>query len=216
MNKKIVLLDIICYAVVPYIIWTYGRDPMGDYWAIILSTVPGLIYTVYRFIAERQFNILGLFIIGSLILDTTVNLLSPSAERMLWNQVYLGYGYAILYVASILIKKPLALYFMVDYAYLMGYPRKNSIALYTRKELFSGFNWLTLLFVVRGIFQSSLKAWLLHSYGADAYGQMLIYLKISGWIFGGIVTIGLIVMVSKINKVAAELYGTNKQTESSS
>ena len=208
MNKKFVLLDIICYAAIPYLIWTYGRDPLGDYWAIILSTVPGFIYTVYRFIKEKQFNILGIFIISSLLLDTIVNLMSSSAHIMLWNQVYLGYGFGGLYLLSILFKKPLALYFAVDHAYLMGYARKDSIALYNRKELFFGFQLVTLLFVIRSIFQSSFKAWLLTKYGVDAYGQMLIYLKISGWIFGGIITVGFLLVVNRINKVVKELYGT--------
>ncbi len=201
------ILDILCYAVIPYVIWTNGRELLGDYWAIILSTVPGFIYTIYRFVNERQFNILGLFIISSLLLETTVNLLSSTAESMLWNQVYLGFGFGVLYILSMAIKRPLALYFAVDYAYLMGYARKDSIALYNRKELFSSFQWLTLLFVIRILFQNTFKAWLLSTYGADAYGQMLIYLKISSWIFAGLIMIGFMIISVKINKLVEQLYG---------
>lgn len=207
MNKRLVILDIVCYVAIPFVIWNHGREPLGDYWAIILSTVPGFIYTIYRFWIEKQFNILGLFIIGSLLIDTIVNLLSSTAETMLWNQVYLGYGYAGILLVSMFLRRPIALYFMVDWAYIQGHAREDSVRLYYRKELLTGFQWLTILFIVRSILQTSFKAWLLQAYGADGYGKMLIYLNISGWVSSGIVTIGFILMIIKINKVVEKLYG---------
>lgn len=142
MNQRLVLLDLICYVAIPYIIWTHGRELLGDYWAILLSTVPGFIYTIYRFTAEKQFNTLGLFILSSLLIDTTVNLLSSSAESMLWNQVFLGFGYALFFLLSMLFRKPLALYFAVDLAYLQGYERNSSKALFRTKGILGAFNCL--------------------------------------------------------------------------
>jgi hypothetical protein len=200
MNKKLILLDIICYAVVPYLIWNHGREILGDYWAIILSTVPGFIYTVYRFLKEKQFNIAGLFILGSLAISTTVNLLSSSAESMLWNQVYLGLAYGVIYLLSIFIKQPLALHFMVDWAYLQGFARQDSRTLYFKPQLLKWFQLLTLLFVARSIFMNGLKAFLLQTYGAGGYGKMLIYMNISGWIFSAVVTLGFVFIGVKINQ----------------
>ncbi|RIU91409.1 VC0807 family protein [Oceanobacillus picturae] len=200
MNKRLILLDIICYAVVPYLIWNHGREILGDYWAIILSTVPGFIYTVYRFLKEKQFNIAGLFILGSLAISTTVNLLSSSAESMLWNQVYLGLAYGVVYLLSIFIKQPLALHFMVDWAYLQGFPRQDSRTLYFKPQLMKWFQLLTLLFVARSILMNGLKAFLLQTYGAAGYGKMLIYMNISGWIFSAVVTLGFVFIGVKINQ----------------
>ena len=198
MNKKLMLLDIICYAVIPYFAWKFGREPFGDYIAILLSTIPGFIYTVYRFVKEKQFNIAGLFIISSLLLGTVVNLLSSSAESMLWNQVYLGYGFAVFHLITVIFKQPMALYFTVDMAYLQGYPRKNSKALFNKKGLFMWFQLMSLLFVVRGIFQNSLKAWLIGTYGAGGYDQMIIYMNVSGWIFSGLIMLGYFFISNKI------------------
>ncbi|GGB50775.1 hypothetical protein F3157_17130 [Virgibacillus dakarensis] len=200
MKKNIMVLDIVCYAAIPYLLWAHGRDIFGDYLALLLSTVPGFIYTVYRFIKERQFNIAGLSIIGSLVISTTVNLLSATAESMLWNQVYLGFGYAAFFLLSMAIRKPLALYFAVDWAYLQGYRRKDSLALYNTKGIFVWYQLLTLVFVFRCVFQNSLKAWLIQAYGVDAYGQLLIYMNISGFIFSGIIFAGFIFVGVKINK----------------
>lgn len=198
MNRKLVFFDLIFYAAIPYILWIYGKEPLGDYWAILLSTVPGLIYTIYRFVVEKQFNILGLFIISSLFITTAVNLISGSAESMLWNQVYLGFGYAALFLLSIFFRKPLALYFAVDWAYLQGYARKSSKTLFKTKEIFLSFQLLTLLFVIRSTFQNTLKMWLLIKYGAASYGQMIIYTNISGWIFSGLIMLGFVLISVKI------------------
>lgn len=200
MNKRLIVLDVICYGVIPFLIWNYGRDPLGDYLAILLSTVPGLIYTVYRFVKEKQFNIAGLFIIISMLIGTTVNLLSTSADTMLWNQVYLGFGLGMIYLLSTFIKKPLALYFAVDMAYLQGHPREDSKILFNTKGLFIWFQLVNLLFVLRAVFMNSLKASLVHSYGAEGYDKVIIYMNISGWVFNGIIFIGFLFVTHKINQ----------------
>lgn len=118
---------------------------------------------------------------------------------MLWNQVFLGFGYALFFLLSMLFRKPLALYFAMDLAYLQGYERNSSKALFRTKGIFRGFQLLTLLFVVRSTFQNALKMWLLIQYGAESYGQMIIYLNISGWIFSGLIMLGSILISVKIN-----------------
>ncbi|EIM08424.1 Integral membrane protein [Planococcus antarcticus DSM 14505] len=197
--KKFIYLDLICYLALPYFIWNYGREPFGDYYAMLLSTIPGFLYTIYRFIREHQFNIAGLFILLSLFLGTVVNLLSYDAESMLWNQIYLGYAYGIIFMISIMIKKPLALRFAVDFVYLQGVARKDSQKLFSEKNIFNWFQLLTGLFFFNSIFQNSLKSWLLHLYGLDGYGEMLIYMNISGLIFNGLIIAGFIFIGSKVS-----------------
>lgn len=197
--KKFIVLDLTFYVALPYIIWNYGRDPVGDYYAMLLSTVPGFFYTIYRFARERQFNIAGLSIVLSLFLSTMVNLLSKNAESMLWNQVYLGYSYGVFFLVSVLIRKPLALRFAADFASLQGFPKDESLKLFSQENLFKWFQFLTLLFFLSSTFQNSLKAWLIHLHGADGYGEMLIYMKVSGWIFYGLILGGFFFVGSKVN-----------------
>ncbi len=66
---------------------------------------------------------------------------------------------------------------MVDLAYLQGYKREDSKALYFRKEIISGFQWLTALFLFKTIFVIILKSWLLAKHGVDGYYSMIIALK---------------------------------------
>ena len=197
--KKFILLDLICYVALPYFIWNYGREFLDDYYAMLVSTLPGFFYTIYRFVQERQFNIAGLSILLSLFLGTVVNLLSKDAESMLWNQVYLGYTYGAIFLLSIVIRKPLALRFAVDFVYLQGYSREVSRAWFSEKNIFNWFQLLTGLFVLNSIFQNSLKAWLIYSQGVDGYGELLIYMNISGWIFYALILAGFFFISSKVN-----------------
>lgn len=134
--KKFILLDIICYIVLPYFIWNYGRELLGDYYAMLLSTIPGFLYTIYRFAKERQFNIAGLSILLALFLGTLVNLLSGDAESMLWNQVYLGLAYGMIFLISILIKKPLAMHFAIGFVYLQGFQTRQSQHVYKKRDFY--------------------------------------------------------------------------------
>jgi|SRR5690606_14615139 len=208
MKKKLILLDMICYIALPLLIWNNGRELLGDYPAMLISTIPGLIYTVYRFVMERQFNIAGLFIIGSLFISTTVNILSGSAEQMLWNGIYLGLFYVFIHLIALIFKRPLALYFAVDFVYLQGWPRNQSTPVFYTKGIFMWFQIIQILFIVRGLFVAGLKMWLLQKYGVDGYNQMLIYRQICEWVFGLAIT-GLFIYTNvPINK-----YFEQKQKE---
>jgi len=213
MKKYAVILDLIFYVVLPFVIWTYGRESLGDYWAMLLSTVPGFIYTITNFVRDRQFNITGIFILGSLFVGTVVDIFSGTAERMLWNQVYLGGAFSGVFLLSMLIKKPLPLYFALDIAYLQGYPREKNRVLFYNKELFQWFQLLTLVFVMRGITLALLKSWLLNKHGVDGYSSMLIYLRITSWVFSGIMMVGYIFIGNKITKVASKMTIPEKEWE---
>lgn len=187
-GKKLILLDMIFYAGLPYLLWKFGREPFGDYVAMLITTIPGFAYTIYRYIKEKQFNIAGLFIIGSLALGTTVNLLSGSAHQMLWNGVFLGLFYVIIHLIAFVIKLPLALYFAVDFAYLQGFPRKGSTRLFYQSGIFKWFQIIQALFIIRGLSMAGLKVFLLQKYGVDGYDQMIIYRQALSWTFGILIT----------------------------
>ncbi|WP_075618653.1 VC0807 family protein [Paenisporosarcina indica] len=176
MKSKFIILELIVFMALPYVIWTYGRDSIGDYYAMLLSTVPAFVYTVVRFVIDRQLNITGLFVISTLLLNTVVDLLSGSAINMLWNSVWLGYAFSAVYLGSMLFRKPLALYFAVDVMYLQGFPRENSKTLYFIKRNLSWFQLITAIFVLRGIVLNTLMAWLISKHGVDAF-MHLIFLR---------------------------------------
>lgn len=213
MKNKTLLIEIIVYAVLPIVIWKYGREVVDDYIAMLASTIPGIIYTIYRFAKDKQFNITGLFILTTLVIGTIVDILSGSAEQMLWNGVYLSLFYSAFHFLLFLLKRPLSLYLAVDFVYLQGEARKDSRALFFQKGIFKYFQVIQILFVVRGICMGALTAFLLKQYGIDGYTSMLIYKQVVVWIFS-IAIMGLFFYI----KVPVKKYfaKTNKELEQTS
>ena len=74
-NKK-AILDLVFYLVIPFLIWKFAKPYIDPYYAMLLSSVPGIIYTLYTFKKEKQFNVTGFFILITLISNTTVDLFS--------------------------------------------------------------------------------------------------------------------------------------------
>ena len=177
------VIEILVYAVLPIVIWKYGREVVDDYIAMLASTFPGILYTIYRFAKDKQFNITGLFILSTLVIGTSVDVLSGSAEQMIWNGVYLGLLYSAFHFLLFVIKRPLSLYLAVDFVYLQGDARKDSRELFYQEGIFKYFQIIQLLFVVRGVCLAALTAFLLNRYGIDGYTSMLIYKQVVVWIF---------------------------------
>jgi hypothetical protein len=198
LKSKLIWLDVIFYLAIPLGIWHFGRDFFGDYIAMLLSTIPGLIYTVYRFFVEKQFNVTGLFIICTLAIGTIVNLIAGSADRLLVYSIYSGVVMSIFYLFTVIIKRPMALYFYIDIAYLQGYARKDSYNLYTQKALFKYFYWITGLMSIKSLLEAGLKLFLYHRLGVKGYGTILTVMNIYGWVFGILITIGFIFIGKKI------------------
>lgn len=206
--KKFILFDLIFYVLIPYFVWSFGRESFGDYIAMLISTIPGLVYTCYRLILEKQFNIAGLFIIGSLALGTTVNLISGSAEQMIWNGVYLGLFYTAIHFIALIFKRPLSLYFAVDFTYLQGYARKDSTTLFFQEGIFKWFQFIQVVFVIRGIFMAWLTIFLLDKYGIDGYGGMIVYKQVASWSFW-ILSIGMFIYIN----IPVKRFFANQQNE---
>ena len=96
------LLDIILYFIFPLFFWDIGRIFLEDYATILFSSVPGIVYTLYRFKITERFNFTGLFIILNLSSGIIVDILSVSAIQLLWNNVWLSFFLAMIYFISCL------------------------------------------------------------------------------------------------------------------
>ncbi|WP_110113139.1 VC0807 family protein [Bacillus sp. CGMCC 1.16541] len=197
-NKNRVWMDLLFYIVIPYLIWNQGKDIIGDYYAILLSTAPAFFYTIFTFVKEKQFNVTGLFLVITLLLKTIVDLISGNAETMLMNQVYFMIASGLFLIMTIFINKPLTLYFFVDTAYLMGYKREDSRKLFHEKDIFPMFKWLTLLFAARYFALAVVKYWLLQKYGVEGYGTMIVFRQGVTWAFSLVIGIGTYMVFKKI------------------
>jgi len=196
--KKKFLYEIILSIIIPLVIWNISRKQIGDYYAMLLTTLPGFIYTIWKFFRCRQFNVTGVFILITLILWRTLDIISHSAEGMLWNGVYINIMYSIFWIITIIIKKPMGMYFFVDYAYLKGYSREASKELFMQKKLFRYFQYFTGFLVIKDLEGAILKAWFIKEYGVSGFNKIIIYMNINGYIFAGMVLIIMLFIEKKI------------------
>ncbi|TGB03853.1 VC0807 family protein [Halobacillus salinus] len=200
-EKNFVLYDVIFYLVFPIALWHLLRDPIGDYYAMLLSSVPGIIYTIYRFLALKKVNLFGIYMITTLVVGTLVDVLSGSAIRLLWNNVIYAYILGAFFLLTIIIKRPIALYFALDFSEMQGYDRKFSKRLFYKKKLLHLFNWIVVGFALQDILLASVKVWLIQKYGVEAFDEGLILRQILNWgltipIIGGFFYIGKVIQQS--------------------
>ncbi|MGN1400162.1 MAG: VC0807 family protein [Bacillus sp. (in: firmicutes)] len=192
LQRYIVLGDLLFYVGFPLLIWTIGRDSLGDYYTMLLSSVPGILYTLYRFYAVRRVNVFGIFMISNLVLGTLIDILSGSAIRMLWNNVIYSYMLALFYLMTIFFRKPIVLYFSLDFTELQGYDRTSMKSKFFSPKILSIFNWITFSFALRELILSTIRVWLIQTYGVEAFDKGIILKQLIGWGFTAIAIAGFV------------------------
>lgn len=192
MKRNFVLLDLLIYVALPLFVWNIMRDYIGDYYAMLLSSVPGIIYTVYRFIEMKKVNTFGLFILVTLIVGTLIDVLAGSSIQLLWNNVYYAAALSLFFFITMLLRKPISLFFGLDFAELQGYDRTFSKRLFYKKPLYRIFQLITLCFALRSGILAIVKAWLILEYGVEAFDKGIILRQAFSWIMTGITVAGFI------------------------
>ncbi|MFQ3544094.1 VC0807 family protein [Halobacillus rhizosphaerae] len=217
-NKNFILLDLVCYIVFPLAVWHLTREAIGDYYAMLLSTVPGIIYTVYRFWALKKINVFGIYMVVNLIIGTLIDVFAGSALQLLWNHVIYAYVMAVVFLVTILLKKPLALYFGLDFTEMQGYDRKFSNQLFHKQKLYLIFCLITAAFALQNVILASIKVWLIKEYGVDAFDKGIILKQALSWgisfvIMGGYFYIGKVINSSPdlLQEVQLEMKDQNKR-----
>ncbi|OEH91069.1 VC0807 family protein [Bacillus solimangrovi] len=199
MGKNIVLLDLVFYVILPLICWNGLRESIGDYYAMLASSVPAIIYSLYRFYEVKRINITGLYIIIILVIGTLIDVLAGSAMQLLWNNVYYSLALCTFFLMTILIKKPMALYFALDFVELQGDDRVLSKHLFYQKTIFILFQFVTLLFALRSGLLAAIKVWLISEYGVEAFDKGIIVKQTISWLITALTVIGFLYIKKVIN-----------------
>jgi hypothetical protein len=194
------LIDLFIYLVVPLVIWNTCRSFLGDYLAMLLSTVPGIIYTLYTFFKEKQYSVTGLLILTTMVISGMMDVFSRSAHQMLWNMVYMNSGLVLLWCFTMVIKKPMAMYFFIDYSYLNGVPKSESRSLYMQKPFFRYFIYLTLFMTFRELSDIFLRISLIHLYDVEGFNKIKVITQIWNMLTTIMFVYGIILIIKQIHK----------------
>ncbi|MEK5520831.1 VC0807 family protein [Heyndrickxia sp. FSL W8-0423] len=181
MSKRIVIWDIICYLIFPIVIWNYGKNHIGEYYAMLVSTLPGILYSIVRFILLKRVNLFGIFMVLNLLIGTLVDVLAGSAIQMLWNDVFYSYILALIFIVTIVVNKPLFLFFSLDLVEMQGHNRTKMKSLFYQKKILFIYKLITFGFAFREILLSSLKIALILKYGVNSFDKSIILRQILSW-----------------------------------
>lgn len=200
-SGRIVVYDLLFYAVLPYCIWLLARASLSDYHALLLTTVPGFVYTVLRFVRERSWNVTGLFLMAALLIGTTVDLLSGNAEAMILNNIRTMLAFGAFFVLTILAKRPMAMYFFADTAPLLGWlpPHKERETL-RDERLLPYFHALTLLFALRYVAIAVVKLFMFTIYGVEGYGVLIWWRVGLSWGFGALILLASLYVANEVRR----------------
>jgi hypothetical protein len=181
-----VILDFVLFFIFPMVFWELCREIVGDYPAMILSTLPGILYILYRFKNNASLNYTGIFIILNLTAGLLVDFLSGSALQLLWNNVFYSAALLFIYSLSLAAKKPLYLYFALDLMAMDGYDRKITKELLFEKKTYKFFQLITLIYCANElIYIVCLSRWIM-KYGVEAYRLDIILDKSLDIVLSGI------------------------------
>jgi hypothetical protein len=193
------IIDLLIYLGVPLLIWNTCRSFLGDYLAMLLSTIPGIIYTLFTFFKEKQYSITGLFILSTMVISGLLDVFSRSAHQMLWNMVYMNIGLVLFWCFTIIIKKPMAMLFFIDYSYLNGVPKSESRSLYIQKPFFRYFIFLTLFMTFRDLADIFLRVFLIHLYDVDGFNKIKVITQIWNMLTTALFIYGIILIIKQIH-----------------
>jgi len=197
---KRILFDAFFYLGVPILTWNLFRGDLGDYYAILFGMLPAIIYTIVMAVINKEWNVTGFFFLSLISMNFLFNLLSKTAEQELWNGVYMSIISIIFYVITILIKRPMGMYFFIDYAYAKGVPRKASKALYNSSENYAYFVQFTLFLLLREVLQGSVKSYLIFERGVEAFNTIQLTSSVIGYIFTGLTIFYVLHIIKKTKK----------------
>ena len=163
------IVDFVLFFFFPLVFWELCREVVGDYPAMILSTLPGILYSFYRFKNNARLNYTGICVILNLTAGLLVDLLSGSALQLLWNNVFYSAALLFIYSVSVAARKPVYLYFTLDLMVMRGYDRKITKELFFEKKTYKLFKLITLIYCANElIYILCLSTWIM-KYGVEAY-----------------------------------------------
>ncbi|MGM0866334.1 MAG: hypothetical protein ACQEWF_16800 [Bacillota bacterium] len=121
-----------------------------------------------------------------------IDVLAGSSIQLLWNNVFYTAALSLFFLITMLFRKPISLFFGLDFAELQGYDRTFCKRLYYKKPLFRIFQLITLCFALRSGILAIVKAWLILEYWVEAFDKGIILRQAFSWIMTGITVAGFI------------------------
>jgi hypothetical protein len=197
------LLDLLFYFVFPILCWEIGREYLPDYIAMILSTLPGVSYSFFRFLKSNELNFTRKFLLFNILAGLFIDLLSGSALSLLWNNAFYSLGLTLAYLISCFFNKPLFLYFSLDILVEQGYDRRLTKELFFEKGALKSLKTLTLLNGIREFIYALLLISLISKYGVEIYSLSILIDQFFSFLMSGVTITIFIYLYKHLNEIVS-------------
>ncbi len=202
MIKQVNLLfDIVFYFALPILFWEIGRVYFSDYLSILISSLPGISYSIYRFLQTNGANFTRLFLFLNILIGLLIDLCSGTALQILWNDAYYSLGLCIVYLISCFFRKPLFFYFALDILVLQGYDRKMTKEILLKKGALKTLRIMSLVNGMKELLFTILLMELLPRHGVEIYTFSILLDQLISFIMSGISIIGYLYLYKLINEM---------------
>jgi hypothetical protein len=165
-----------------------------------VAAIPATIYAVTTFIREKEHRVTGYILFVGIIVARLMDLLVNSPEQIIWNDVRVDLGYVVLFGISMLIRKPIGLYFFLDYASYSGINYQKAKEHYYRAPIIKYFYYFTVLLVCQNLFMAGLYTVLIKLYGIEGYNTIAIVTNIAGYLNIGMIVLFVFYIIRIIKK----------------
>jgi hypothetical protein len=194
-------LDILFYFVLPICLWEFGREYLPDYLAMILSSLPGIFYSISRYLLINKLNFTRMYLLINIFAGLIMDLFSGSAIWLIWNNAIYSLGLCLIFVGSCLINKPLFLYFSLDILEEQGYDRLLTKELFTEKRSWKIINLLTILNGLREFIFSIVLMDLIKKFGIEIYSLSILIDQVFSFLMSIITVIFYVHLYKFLNQI---------------
>lgn len=202
MRKDFYLLwDLFFYFLIPIFCWEIGRQYLPDYMAMILSSFPGIFYSVLRLYQTGSLFFTRIYLLINIIAELSVDLLSGSALRLLWNTAFYSLGLCFVYFFSCIINKPLFLYFSLDILVQQGYDRKITREVFFGRTALKILKTLTYINGFRELTFAILLIRLIKKRGVEIYTFSILLDQLFSFLISGVSILVFFYLYKLLNEI---------------
>ncbi|MDF2935182.1 MAG: hypothetical protein K0Q90_555 [Paenibacillaceae bacterium] len=169
---------------------------MPDYYLILITGIPGILYTLLTLAIRKKANFTGIFLLATMLIDSALDLLAGSVCNMFVYGFWQSTAMTLFYGVTLLVRRPLSMYFALDVAELQGYNRQACRKLYHQPKPWRLLKLVTALMGLKSLGFAVIKWTVLTRFYSESLGKLLIgydnylfYVRIYNWVWGAVIAI---------------------------
>lgn len=199
--KKRLALELGIYIILPIVLGiVLGKSLM--YYAMGVSLLGGIVYTIINKIKNKVYNLSGITILSFLVINMALNVISKTQYDLIIKEIYFLITVSILLSVFIVFKKSFIMQILKDTLEILGYKKTNIDNIFGKNQLDSYFTSFTSLFIVHLLILSFIKMHFILIYGSNGIIKAQSLSSFIGFIF---ISTEIILSTLIINKVRLAL-----------